>query len=249
MMMSHTYSDFVYIYDGRDANAPLLGTFTGDMTDVVTMQDTVTSTGRDVFVRFKTDAGNGGINNGQYGRRQGFFLEWNSIHDGAECDHDYGVLTNTGLVGHNNEILSLSLEDCQAACCARDWCRSIDYCHACTNGENACVLADMDASLQNGATAPNTGYNLYERHHLAAISPAMGPVGCSADLASIAEDVSSVCCGEAGCEAGAPQTCTDECAELWMPFAKRCSEWIHQQSMNQNIGSGKRTLLFCAISD
>jgi|EP01046_Picozoa_sp_COSAG06_P035405 hypothetical protein len=249
MMMSHTYSDFVYIYDGRDANAPLLGTFTGDMTDVVTMQDTVTSTGRDVFVRFKTDTSNGGINNGQYGRRQGFFLEWNSIHDGAECDHDYGVLTNTGLVGHNNEILSLSLEDCQAACCARDWCRSIDYCHACTNGENACVLADMDASLQNGATAPNTGYNLYERHHLAAISPAMGPVGCSADLASIAEDVSSVCCGEAGCEAGAPQTCTDECAELWMPFAKRCSEWIHQQSMNQNIGSGKRTLLFCAISD
>ena len=83
---------------------------------VVAELDTVTSTGRNMFVRFKTDNSNGGINNGQYDRRQGFFAEWTSIHDGQACDHDFGVLQNTGLVGHNNEILSLALPECQAAC-------------------------------------------------------------------------------------------------------------------------------------
>ena len=241
--------DFVYVYDGTDANAPLLGTFTGDMTDnghSLAEIDTVTSSGRNVFVRFKTDGGNGGINGGQFGRRQGFFLEWNSITDGAECDHDYGVMPNTGLIGHNNEFLSLDLPECQAACCARDWCKSIDFCHQCT--ENQCVLADQDASLQNGATAPNPAYDLYERHHLAAVTPALGPVGCSSDLASISEQVNAVCCGDAGCDGGAPQTCSEECAALWMPFAKRCSEWLHQQSQNQNIGSADALAPLMAVT-
>ena len=98
--------DWVFVYDGRDASAPLLGTFTGDMTDAVAGPDSVTSTGRDLFVRFKTDVSNGGIPIG-YGTRQGFFAEWAFIADGAECDHDFGIIRNTGLIGHNNEWLNL----------------------------------------------------------------------------------------------------------------------------------------------
>ena len=92
--------------DGASASAPLLGTFTGDMTDAVAGPDSVTSTGRDLFVRFKTDVSNGGIPIG-YGTRQGFFAEWAFIADGAECDHDFGIIRNTGLIGHNNEWLNL----------------------------------------------------------------------------------------------------------------------------------------------
>ena len=76
----------------------------------------------------------------------------------------------------------------------------------------------MDASTQYGRTAPNPAYDLYERHHLAAVQPALGPSGCSADLASISEAVNAACCGEAGCENNAPQTCSAECSGLWMPF-------------------------------
>ena len=42
-----------------------------------------------------------------YGTRQGFFAEWAFIADGAECDHDFGIIRNTGLIGHNNEWLNL----------------------------------------------------------------------------------------------------------------------------------------------
>ena len=70
-----------------------------------------------------------------------------------------------------------------------------------------CILADMDATTQNGRTAPNPAYDLYERHPLAASQPALGPAGCSADLGSIADDVTAICCADGGCDDGAPQTC------------------------------------------
>ena len=49
------------VYDGRDATAPVLGVYSGDMVDVAAFQDTVTTTGRDMFVLFHTDNGNAGI--------------------------------------------------------------------------------------------------------------------------------------------------------------------------------------------
>ena len=49
-------ADFVRVYDGRDANAPVLGEFTGDNTPPL-----VSSTGRDMFIQFTTDHGNYGI--------------------------------------------------------------------------------------------------------------------------------------------------------------------------------------------
>ena len=53
--------DYVEIYDGRDASAPLLAHVTGVVTDARGAQDSFTSTGRNVFVRFVTDTGNYGL--------------------------------------------------------------------------------------------------------------------------------------------------------------------------------------------
>lgn len=49
-------SDYLRVFDGGDANAPLLGEFTGDSTPPL-----VSSTGRDMFIQFTTDHGNYGI--------------------------------------------------------------------------------------------------------------------------------------------------------------------------------------------
>ena len=53
--------DFLYIYDGRDDTAPLLAQINGSPTDQVLVQDSWTSTGRDLYLRFTTDAGNYGL--------------------------------------------------------------------------------------------------------------------------------------------------------------------------------------------
>jgi hypothetical protein len=55
--------DFLEIYDGRNEKAPLLAKMNGQPTDQVLKQDTFTSTGRDMFVRFVTDNGNYGLTN------------------------------------------------------------------------------------------------------------------------------------------------------------------------------------------
>ncbi len=76
------------------------------MTDAVAGPDSVTSSGRDLFVRFKTDVSNGGIPIG-YGTREGFCAECAFIADGAECAQHFGIIRNPGLIGHNNEWLNL----------------------------------------------------------------------------------------------------------------------------------------------
>ena len=56
----------------------------------------------------------------------------------------------------------------------------------------------------------NTGYDLYEREHLAAVTPALGNVGCSTELAAIADRVNAICCPGGGCTNGAPNDCSEE---------------------------------------
>ena len=60
----------------------------------------------------------------------GFYGEWNFVGGGATCDHAYGMTANTGLVGHNNEILPTpqTVDECSAACCARAWCAPRPHC-------------------------------------------------------------------------------------------------------------------------
>ena len=50
--------DFLEIYDGRNKHAKLLAKLNGQPLDAVLKQDTFTSTGRNLFVRFVTDGGN-----------------------------------------------------------------------------------------------------------------------------------------------------------------------------------------------
>ena len=51
--------DFVSLYDGPDANSPLLGQFSGQ--PAPDEMPVVVSTGQDMFVRFQTDTSNCGI--------------------------------------------------------------------------------------------------------------------------------------------------------------------------------------------
>ena len=38
------------------------------------------------------------------------------------------MVQNTAISAHNNEqMFGLSVEQCEAACCARAWCKSFDY--------------------------------------------------------------------------------------------------------------------------
>ena len=48
--------------------------------------------------------------------------------------------------------------------------------------------------------------------------------------------VNTECCpGRGGCSSGAPQTCSEECAAQWTPFAKACSEWLKSQGADSPL--------------
>jgi hypothetical protein len=171
--------------------------------------------------------------------KEGFWGEWNMIHAGGACDHEFGKTASTGLVGHNNEWLQeKTVAECSAACCARPWCKSFDFGHfdaegdfgADTTRKGTCILADTDAANQYGKTAANPSYDLYERESLPAVQPALGAAGCSTELAAISDRVNSACCPAGGCMAGPPDDCSEECAEIWMPFSKRCSEFLRKNA-------------------
>ena len=89
--------DYVEVYDGNSAHAPLLGHLTGDVTDDRLQADTFTTTGRDMFVRFVTDEGNYGLTGTT--DDPGFWAEWQFIEDGADC-MEYSAIPATGIVGH-----------------------------------------------------------------------------------------------------------------------------------------------------
>lgn len=79
--------DAVEIFDGRDANAPLLGHVSGTMTDsfsvdgsVANYADSFTSTGRDLYIRFTTDVGNYGLVTTT--ADPGFYATWTAIREG-----------------------------------------------------------------------------------------------------------------------------------------------------------------------
>ena len=82
------------VFDGRDATAPLLAHWTGQPTDSVLGGDTVTSTGRDMYLHFTSDVGNYGIEAaGALESTPGFYGEWQVI------DH-LSHSTHTEIAGH-----------------------------------------------------------------------------------------------------------------------------------------------------
>eukprot|EP01052_Picozoa_sp_SAG31_P028361 SAG31_NODE_2730_length_5177_cov_2.436392_2_plen_462_part_00 len=224
--------DYVEIRDGPNENAPLLARVSNDATDMVNSQDSYTSTGRNMFIKFHTDSGNGGLGFGQgagfeTSQDPGFYLEWQMIDDGQACERFVRV-ENSAIVGHNNEQLrDVTVQECEAACCARAWCKSFDY----TDSDNHCNLADIDASRNMAETTSRGNWVLYEKPE-SVISEqntaALGPTGCADMLASISNDVNSECCGGQGdeCSNGAPHSCSEECANVWLPFARQCSTWL-----------------------
>lgn len=133
------------------------------------------------------------------------------------------MVPDTAITGHNNEQMTgVTVEQCEAACCARDWCKSFDF----TDTDNHCNLADVDATRQFGETTSDGNWALYERPDTGAVAPPLGADGCSAMLSEHTERINAVCCGGMGemCADGTPRTCSSECAAEWMPFALECSE-------------------------
>jgi len=149
---------------------------------------------------------------------------------------DYRRIPNRGIVGHNNEVfMGRSPEECQELCCARDWCRSFDYLPP-NAPTGQCALADVDVSVMQ-ATNNEYGSDIYERVHQAPPPPPPeGAEGCAAELTSKSDDINHLCCPHGGCERGTPDTCSEECDTVWMPFSKRCSMWL--ESMGADSGAG-----------
>ena len=129
----------------------------------------------------------------------------------------------------------MTVAQCEALCCARDWCKSFDYT---STDPMHCNLADIDASTNFGDTTRAGNWDLYEKPSGVGMAAApLGSAGCQAMLSSIAGDVNNVCCGGNGadCHGGAPRTCTEECASLWMPFANQCSQWLSENTANSDL--------------
>ena len=85
-----------------------------------------------------------------------------------------------------------------------------------------------------GETVDSSNWVLYEKPESAiadATHPPLGEAGCARMLADISGDVNDICCGGNGamCSNGAPRTCSEECAAVWMPFAKQCSQFVSNQ--------------------
>ena len=97
-------------------------------------------------------------------------------------------------------------------------------------------LADVDVSVMQ-ATNNEYGSDIYERVHQAPPPPPPeGAEGCAAELTSKSDDINHLCCPHGGCERGTPDTCSEECDTVWMPFSKRCSMWL--ESMGADSGAG-----------
>lgn len=221
--------DFLKIYDGRDANAPLLAAVNGQPTDAVLTQDSYTSTGRDMYVHFETDQGNAGLSGTT--ATPGFYAEWTLIEDGVACEQ-FIETPGKGLIGHNNEALSgMTPAQCEAACCARPWCESFDFIATLAGG--TCNLADVSATGHSSAITFNQYNSYYERPagSMVHANPPLGPDGCAARLASLSTTVTNECCPEEGCTGALPPVCTEQCAANWMPFSKQCSVWLDQNEI------------------
>lgn len=91
--------------------------------------------------------------------------------------------------------------------------------------------------------------DLYERAPMSTATPAaLGPSGCAALLASIADRVNAECCGSHGdeCGDGAPRTCSEECATVWMPFVTQCSSWLTDSMPTSHLNAVSRK---CATTE
>jgi hypothetical protein len=175
-----------------------------------------------------TDSGNYGLTGTT--SDPGFWMEWQFVEDGAEC-MSYNKISGRGIVGHNNEVFTdQTVEQCEALCCARDWCRSFDFLGMAggvvpEGGTGQCALADVDVT-SNQATSNEYGSDIYERNHVATIAAIGSSASCAAELAQKSSRINDLCCPAEGCEQGTPDVCSEECDSVWSPFAKRCSLFL-----------------------
>ena len=66
---------------------------------------------------------------------------------------EFNAIEAMGIVGHNNERITGTVPECEAACCARDWCRSFDFVGD-TSGTGSCAMADVDMTNDHVRSQP-----------------------------------------------------------------------------------------------
>ena len=54
------------------------------------------------------------------------------------------------------------------------------------------------------------------------------PNDCGLQIAEVAEQVSTVCCGPLDCDEGVPAQCSAECAEMWIPIVRTCGAFLSE---------------------
>jgi hypothetical protein len=215
--------DYVAIYDGANNKGKLIAKVSGDITDDRIHADTFTSSKNNMYIEFVTDKGNYGLT-GTKGD-PGFWMEWQHVKGDSKC-LDFSEIKNRGIVGHNNEQFnSKTVKECEALCCARDWCRSFDFVPQGTTDRGVCALADVDIST-NAATNTKWGGSVFERKHKAIIPKIEGKNECAAELSRKGDHINKVCCPKGGCKHGPPTRCSVECDTVWTPFSKKCSTWV-----------------------
>ena len=73
-----------------------------------------------------------------------------------------------GISGANDEKLTdVSEEDCKAACCDREWCKSFDY----VVGQSKCDLSESDGPVTTGGGRENSYHTYYLDRALGIIFP------------------------------------------------------------------------------
>ena len=96
---------------------------------------------------------------------------------------EYTRIAGRGIVGHNNEVFTdRTVEECEALCCARDWCRSFDYLPP-GGASGQCALSDVDVT-NNQATNTEWNSDIYERNHRNADHSRFFPLICNCKLSS-----------------------------------------------------------------
>jgi len=136
-----------------------------------------------------------------------------------ECTASFFHTPNTAISGHNRlQLTDVTVDDCKAECCVRDWCKSFDY----HNFEQSCDLSDHTAQEAGGLKTDYLG-NPYDHYSIVSDEPyVLGNTGqscaevcsgfgkiCSWDLSGVTRDTFKgllsaaglgICRDDAGCD-------------------------------------------------
>ena len=163
--------DFITIYDGPNARSPVLGKFSG--TD---NPPPMQSTGRDMFVRFQTDAGNYGFQVAGVSDDPGFYADWHFIQMvEAGGDVGYGICPVAAVLTEAHGQLHDDDGELGTVDCTQTRCGSTDNAGY---GDNLNCYTTITAPRDEMVRFTFTQMNLEGPGHKPGCQPCTDPRGC-----------------------------------------------------------------------